>query len=107
MPVIKSAQKQMRQTITRTERNRVIKDTYKAKIKEVKKGIGTLDAKKLQEKLSESYKLIDKAAKRNVIHKNNAARKKSQIAKLVKEGKAVKVEKKATKKKPTTKAKKK
>lgn len=102
MPVIKSAQKQMRQTITRTERNRQIKDAYKLKVKEVKKGIGTLDAKKLQEKLSESYKLIDKAAKKNILHKNNAARKKSQIAKLVKEGKTIKAAKKTTKKKPTT-----
>jgi small subunit ribosomal protein S20 len=101
MPVIKSAQKQMRQTITRTERNKQTKDAYRAKIKEVKKGIGVLDAKKLQDKLSESYKLIDKAAKKNVLHKNNAARKKSQIARLVKEGKVAKAEKKAVKKKPT------
>ena len=105
MPVIKSAQKQMRQTKTRTIRNRAIKDAYKTKMKEVKKGIGVLDAKKLQEKLSESYKLIDKAAKKNVIHKNNAARKKSQLAKMVKSGKTVKTEKKAVKKKPVVKRK--
>jgi len=105
MPVIKSAQKQMRQTKTRTERNRDIKTTFRAKIKELKKGVGVLDAKKVQEKLSESYRLLDKAAKKNVIHKNNAARKKSQLAKLVKEGKKVKAEKKTTKKKPATKKK--
>lgn len=101
MPVIKSAQKQMRQTNTRTEKNRQIKDTYKAKIKELKKGVGVLDAKKIQAKLSESYKLIDKAAKKNVLHKNAAARKKSQLAKIVKEGKVLSTEKKkAAKKKP-------
>ena len=105
MPVIKSAQKQMRQTKTRTERNQQIKSAYKTKIKEVKKGVGAMDAKKLQEKLSESYKLIDKAAKKNVIHKNNAARKKSQLAKMVKSGKTVKTEKKAVKKKPVVKRK--
>ena len=106
MPVIKSAQKQMRQTKTRTERNKQIKDAYRAKIKEVKKGIGVLDAKKIQEKLSESYKFIDKAAKKNVIDKNNAARKKSKLAKLVKEGKAIVTEKKkAAKKKPAAKKK--
>lgn len=99
MPIIKSAQKQMRQTKTRTVRNKVAKDAYKTKIKEIKKGIGVLDSKKLQEKISESYKLIDKAAKKNILHKNAAARKKSQIAKLVKEGKKVKTEKKASKKK--------
>ena len=62
-----------------------------------------MDAKKLQEKLSESYKLIDKAAKRNVLHKNTAARRKSKLAKLVKKGKAVKAEKKAIKTKENTK----
>ena len=98
MPVIKSAKKQMRQTRTRTERNQQIKDAYKLKIKEVKKGVGVLDTKKMQEKLSEGYKLIDKAAKKNVLHKNTAARKKSQLAKLVKEGKK-------TKKKPVAKKK--
>lgn len=105
MPVIKSAQKQMRQTKTRTLRNQQIKNAYKTKIKEVKKGVGVLDTKKLQEKLSEGYKLIDKAAKKNVLHKNAAARKKSQLAKLVKEGKAVKAVKKVTKKKPVAKKK--
>lgn len=113
MPIIKSAQKQMRQTKTRTVRNRAIKDAYRAKVKEVKKGIGVLDTKKLQEKLSESYKLIDKAAKRNVLHKNTAARKKSQLAKMVSVGEPIKSEKKsasnaakaAAKKKPATKKK--
>lgn len=106
MPIIKSAQKQMRQTKTRTVRNRAMKDAYRAKVKEVKKGIGTIDAKKLQERLSESYKLIDKAAKRNVLHKNTAARKKSQIAKMVSVGEPIKSEKKsAAKKKPTSKKK--
>ena len=105
MPVIKSAQKQMRQTKTRTLKNQQIKNAYKTKIKEVKKGVGVLDTKKLQEKLSEGYKLIDKAAKKNVLHKNAAARKKSQLAKLVKEGKTVKAVKKVAKKKPTSKKK--
>jgi len=89
----------MRQTRTRTARNKVVKDAYKAKIKEIKKGVGVLDSKKMQEKLSESYKLIDKAAKKNILHRNAAARKKSQIAKLVKEGKKI------TAKKPTSKKK--
>lgn len=38
------------------------------------------DAQKL---LSETYKAIDMAAKLNIIHKRNAARKKSRMAHLV------------------------
>tara|TARA_Y100000310_G_C20572192_1_gene758621 strand:- start:292 stop:465 length:174 start_codon:yes stop_codon:yes gene_type:complete len=34
--------------------------------------------------LPEAYKAIDMAAKINIIHKNNAARKKASMAKLVK-----------------------
>ena len=106
MPVIKSAQKQMRQAKTKMARNRVAKDAYRTKVKEVKKGIGVLDARALQEKLSESYKLIDKAAKKNILHKNAAARKKSKLAKMIKEGGGAKVEKDtAIKKKPAAKKK--
>lgn len=36
-----------------------------------------------QKLLPEAYKAVDKAAKRNLIHKNAAARKKSQLAKAV------------------------
>ncbi len=106
MPVIKSAQKQMRQTRIRTARNRAIKDAYKSKIKEVKKGIGVLSEKEMQEKISAVYKSLDKAAKKNVIHKNTATRKKSRLVKLVKGGKKVKAVKKVTaKKKPVAKKK--
>lgn len=103
MPVIKSAKKQMRQTNAKTTKNRAVKDAFRSKVKEVKKGIGVLSAKEMQEKVSEAYKAIDKAAKKNIIHKNTAARKKSRMMKLVKTGKSVKSEKKATTKKKTTK----
>lgn len=33
--------------------------------------------------LKKTYKVIDTAAKKNIIHPNNAARKKSQMAKLI------------------------
>ncbi len=36
-----------------------------------------------QKLLPEAYKAVDKAAKKNLIHKNAAARKKSQLAKAV------------------------
>lgn len=38
-----------------------------------------------EELLPEAYKAIDKAAKNNVIKENAAARKKSKLAKLIKE----------------------
>jgi small subunit ribosomal protein S20 len=40
---------------------------------------------KLTKKLSSIYSVIDKATKKNVLHKNKAARKKSQLAAQLKQ----------------------
>jgi len=54
-------------------------------IKALKEFVLSGDTKAAQEKLPEAYKAIDKASKRGVIKKNTAARKKSQIARILKE----------------------
>lgn len=82
MPVIKSAIKKARQDRVARERNRVVRFEYKAAAKKVRKLIKLGDFKKAAEALKEAYSKIDKAAKKNVIHKNNAARRKSRLARL-------------------------
>lgn len=57
-----------------------MKDAEKAIEKAVKGG----DATKAKELVPTAYKAIDKAAKRGVIKKNTAARKKALVAKRVK-----------------------
>ena len=52
--------------------------------KEVRKAIVDGDAKKAKELLPKAYKAIDKAAKRGVIKKNTAARKKSRLSAAIK-----------------------
>ena len=85
MPLTKSQKKSVRQS----QRRRVFNDRRRRAmrriIKEVKKLIQSGEAQKANEMLPETYKAIDKAAKRGVIKKNTASRKKSQIARLVKE----------------------
>lgn len=80
MANLKSAKKAARQTKTRTIRNRKIKKEMREHIKEVRELIidGKLDDAK--EKMSVTTKKIDKAAKRNVIHKGTASRYKSRLA---------------------------
>lgn len=96
MPVIKSAKKKMKQALKHEKHNREIKNAVKQKIKATKKAIGT-DPKELAEKLSQAFSEIDRAAKRNVIHKNVASRKKSRLSRLVSKGKeAVAIKKKKT-----------
>ena len=76
MPVLKHAKKKQRQDKKRTTDNLKIKVMYKKMIKYAKDN-PTSGA------LSKAFSSIDKAAKKNVIHKNKAARLKSSLAKAV------------------------
>jgi small subunit ribosomal protein S20 len=79
----KSAIKRNRQTATRTERNRA----EKTRIKTVrKKTLAAIEAgdKEVASKSSYEYaSVLDKAAKRNLIHPNKAANLKSKTAKAI------------------------
>jgi small subunit ribosomal protein S20 len=98
MPVIKSAIKKARQDVKARQHNRGLRDAYKVAVKNVRKLAEAGDTKKAQEALKEAYSKIDIAAKKNVLHKNNAARRKSRLASLLKKDKPAKTEKKETKK---------
>ena len=74
MPITKSAKKKLRKDKKRTEKNLVLKKEYKKVIKNTRK-----DPSK--KNLSKTSKVLDKAAKKGLIHKNKAARLKSRLAK--------------------------
>jgi small subunit ribosomal protein S20 len=82
MPIIQSAIKRMRQNAVRRERRKPIKSLMKTMIKSA----NTLAKEKkfTSKELASAYKAIDMAAKKGILHKKNAARKKSQLSKLVK-----------------------
>lgn len=73
------------------ERNRARNKIYKSTIKtltkkyteEASKQLEANNLLSLQELLGLIYSKIDKAVKRGVLHRNNAARKKSCLAKLI------------------------
>mgnify|MGYP006302517031 CR=1 FL=1 len=83
MPITKSAKKALRQNKTNRQRNLA----YKDKIKGLVKKTDSLIAEKKQEEakglLPQLYKALDKAAKRGVIKKNAASRKKSRLTKKI------------------------
>lgn len=93
MPIIKSAKKALRQSLKKRKVNlraknkmkKVVKDlnelTYK--LKKSAEKISDSSLKEAREDLSIAYKAIDKAAKKGVIKKNTAARKKSKLAKKI------------------------
>ncbi len=86
MPITTSAKKALRgstrKKITNDRRTKMMKDTIKKVTKLAKE-----DSKKAKEMIATAYKAIDKAAKRGVIKKNTAARRKSKIARIVKNAK--------------------
>ena len=88
MPHTSSAEKALRQTEKRRDRNRVAKKAIK---QQIKKFLGILKEGSAEEKQSEfklCVKRIDKAAAKRIIHKNAAARKKSQLARKLAPAKA-------------------
>jgi len=80
MPNIKSAQKKLRQDRKRTQRNNLYYGAIKKTLHSIKKSVGKKDG---SAELKKAYSIIDKAAKRKVIHKRKAARLKSRVSKLL------------------------
>lgn len=76
----KSALKRIRSSETRRLRNRYQLKTTRTYVKRLRETTDKSEAEKLFKEVSG---MLDKLAKRNIIHKNNAANKKSQLAKHV------------------------
>ncbi len=81
MPHTKSAKKALRQNRSRREHNREVKKALRFQLKSFQTVLqsGTPEQKLSDLKLC--FKKLDKAAAKGIIHKNQAARKKSQLAK--------------------------
>lgn len=96
MPIIQSAKKQLRQNKKNKARNDYFKALYSENRRAFEKALKEGDAKAAKEILvntkDESWKttkawlqaIVDKLAKKNIIHKNNASRKKANFAKELK-----------------------
>ncbi|MFO0981017.1 MAG: 30S ribosomal protein S20 [Planctomycetota bacterium] len=83
MPHIESAKKRLRQNLVRREANKKLSSSMKTVIKRVLAAVSEKNADVAQKTLPVAMKRIDKAAKRNVIHKNTAARYKSKVSRAV------------------------
>lgn len=82
MPHTKSAKKNLRKTEKRRLHNRAIKKTIRTHLKRFQAAL-TGPAEALQAEFKMAVKKLDKAAARGIIHRNLAARKKSQMARLM------------------------
>jgi small subunit ribosomal protein S20 len=84
MPNTEQAKKRLRQTEKKRAANKAAASRMKTEMKKVITAIEEGDPAAAEQILPEAFKRIDKAAKRRVIHPNNAARKKSLLARKLK-----------------------
>jgi len=84
MPVTRTATRALRKSLRRKEENESVRRRIKYLTHKVKKEIeGKVPEKDLTPDFQMLTKVLDKAAKKNVIHKNKAARLKSRLAQKI------------------------
>jgi small subunit ribosomal protein S20 len=79
----KSARKRARQTAQRTLRNKSVLTGLKGQQKKLTAAVASGDSAKASAELTLLTSRLDKAAKRGIVHKNLANRRKSRAAKAV------------------------
>lgn len=80
MPNIKSAKKRVKVIEKKTLINLSHKTALKTAIKKFEKAAQSGDKENVQALFNDAVKKLDKAVSQGILHKNNAARKKSQLA---------------------------
>ncbi|MFT7184070.1 MAG: small subunit ribosomal protein S20 [Oceanicoccus sp.] len=105
MPIIKSAKKRVKQTLKRQARNYNTRSAMRKAIRNVEEAIKASDPKAAESALQVAYKVIDTAAKKKVIPKNTASRRKSKLARNIAGIKVKATPEKAAAKEPVAKKK--
>ena len=80
MPITKSAQKALRQSVMRRIGNIQKKEAFRSLVKKFRKDISKKDFETAKTLLPKIYQALDKAAKTSVIKKNTASRLKSRLS---------------------------
>lgn len=80
MANIKSQMKRNKTNLKAQERNRAVKSEIKTAVRHARKAIGTGDKEQAAQAVKVATRKLDKAVSKGVIHKNQAANRKSAIA---------------------------
>lgn len=83
MPIIESAIKRARQNLVRRERRQPYKTRLKTALRAFTDLVKAGKRDEAVQLLPQVFKTIDMAAKKHIIHPNNASRKKSSVARMV------------------------
>ena len=85
MPQRAQMKKHLRQTRTRTLRNRRRRQAMKDSVRQVLDAARAGDEAAVREAMPEAQKAIDKAAHRGILHGNTAARRKARLVSRVRD----------------------
>jgi small subunit ribosomal protein S20 len=88
MPHTRSAKKHLRKSEAKRLHNRAVKSAIKTQIKKVLQVAESGAADQLSKEYNLAAKKLDKAAAKRIVHPNLAARKKSQLARLLNQKKS-------------------
>jgi small subunit ribosomal protein S20 len=80
MPNLKTSIKDLRSSKRKTTYNDRLRKRMKKSIKKFQDHIDKNDNEKAEKSLKQTYKILDKAAKKNVLKEGKASRKKSRLA---------------------------
>lgn len=83
MPNTKSAMKAMRNSRRRNAINLRTRSKFKSAVKETRTHIASGSKAEAAESLKKAMSTLDKAVKKDVLHKNTASRRKSRLAKAL------------------------
>lgn len=84
MPNTPNAEKALRKSFKRRDRNRMHRSALRTYIKRVREAVEAGDEEKAKSTYQLVTKKLDQAASKNLIHKNAAARTKSRLSKQMK-----------------------
>ncbi len=88
MPNTKSAEKRLRQNVTRQQQNTSIKSAMRKQIRKVREAVAANQLDEAEQVFRVAAKHLDRAGAKNVIHRNTAARLKSRLQRLIRKAKA-------------------
>ena len=83
MPNIKSAKKRVKVTEVKTLQNKMFKSAMKTSVKKYKAAVDAGNKDLAEKAYADAVAMVDRAVTKGILHKNNAARKKSQFTKLL------------------------
>jgi len=89
LPIIKSAQKQVRVSERRRLRNKSVRSLCKTNITKAERLIFSGELELAQKAVAAAITSLDKAAEKGIIHPNNAARRKSRLMKKLNEAQSL------------------